>query len=365
MKRSLGTLLGSALLASTVASGSSNAAEFTEAELDFPPVTFKLIGDSAGSPPWHLVSSFWSPLGEETNGKVVPQVQSLTELGLKGPETWRMAKLGVAQMVNVPLGYSSGDVPENDGMEIAGLALDIPRLREAVDAYRPTLVDLYRERAGVELIGLWPLAAQVIWCAVPINGLEDMRGKKVRVSGAAPAEFIEAIGAVPTTIAFPEVVPSLQRGVIDCAVTGTVAGNVAKWTEVSTHIYPLVIGWGMEGTFVNKGWWDGLDPKARAFIQERADELVELGWQQAEVGTNHGIWCTTGDERCDPAVTVPVALDKLDLTLVPVTKEDMGKRLELLENVALPKFAARCGQACIDNWNETVGKVFGVTAKME
>jgi TRAP-type C4-dicarboxylate transport system substrate-binding protein len=301
---------------------------------------------------------------EETGGKVVPRVQNMNELGLKGPETWRMAKLGVAEMVNAAMGYSSGDVPENDGMDIAGLALDLKTLRESVNAYQPSLKELYRERAGIELVGIWPLAAQVIWCAVPINGLADMRGKKTRVSGAAPAEFIEAIGGVPTTISFPEVVPSLQRKVIDCAVTGTVAGNVAKWTEVTTHLYPLVIGWGLEGIYVNKKWWDGLNPKARTFLQARADELVELGWQQADVGTNNGIWCTTGDDRCNPDAVVPIPLDKLNHTLVPVTEADKKARLKLVEKAALPKFAARCGKACIDNWNKTVGKVYGVTAKM-
>ena len=364
MRRTLCALLGGAFLASTAALTQSNAQEFSASELDFPPISFKLIGPSAGSPPWHLVKAFWEPMVEKTQGKVVPRVQNMNELGLKGPETWRMAKLGVAEMVNAAMGYSSGDIPENDGIDIAGLALDLEMLRKSVDAYMPSLVKLYRERAGIELIGIWPLAAQVIWCAVPISGLADMQGKKTRVSGAAPAEFIEAIGGVPTTISFPEVVPSLQRKVIDCAVTGTVAGNVAKWTEVTTHLYPLVLGWGLEGIYVNKKWWDGLHPKARTFLQARTDELVALGWQQADVGTNNGIWCTTGDSRCDPDVVVPIPLDRLNHTLVPVTEAAKKKTLELVEKVALPKFAARCGKACIDNWNQTVGKVFGVTANM-
>jgi hypothetical protein len=30
---------------------------------------------------------------------------------------------------------------------------------------------------------------------------------------------------------FAEVVPALQRGVVDCAVTGTLSGNTAGWLD--------------------------------------------------------------------------------------------------------------------------------------
>jgi hypothetical protein len=29
----------------------------------------------------------------------------------------------------------------------------------------------------------------------------------------------------------------------------------------------------------------------------------------------------------------------------------------------LPRWAARCGAECVRNWNDTVGKVVGLTAK--
>lgn len=332
--------------------------------LDFDPVSFTIIGTSAGSPPWLIQQSFWEPMAEKSEGKLDVTITSATELGLKGPETWRMAKNGVAQITMSAMGFSSGDIPENDGMDLPGLALDLDTLRQAINVYQPTLENLYADRAGVEILGLFPLAAQIVWCNGPIAGLDDLRNKKVRVSGAAPAEFIEAVGGIPTTIAFAEVVPALQRNVVDCAVTGTVAGNVAKWTEVTTHIYPIVIGWGVSAVYANKAWWDSLEPQARAYIDFQVGEMVNLAWEQARVGTDQGIWCTTGDARCEPDVVVPVALDIKELTLAPVTEADREKRIELIETWTLPKFAERCGQACIDEWNKTVGPIFGIEAKM-
>ena len=36
---------------------------------------------------------------------------------------------------------------------------------------------------------------------------------------------------------------------------------------------------------------------------------------------------------------------------------------EKLTEVVLPKWAARCPGDCVENWNDTVGKVVGLTAK--
>ena len=87
------------------------------------------------------------------------------------------------------------------------------------------LEEVYADLYGVKVLGVWPYSAQVVYCNAEIAGLSDLAGKKVRASGAA-------IG---------EVVQGLQKGVVDCAITGSMSGFNAKWHEVSTHIYELPI----------------------------------------------------------------------------------------------------------------------------
>jgi|TARA_B100000315_G_C14524993_1_gene563391 hypothetical protein len=72
---------------------------------------------------------------------------------------------------------------------------------------------------------------QVIWCRVAITGLTDLKGKKVRVFNKTMTDFMQAIGASAASMAFAEVVPALHRGVVDCAVTGTMSGFTAGWPE--------------------------------------------------------------------------------------------------------------------------------------
>lgn len=334
---------------------------------NFEPASLRVIGPSANTPGWDVTfGPYWLKwVPEQTGGKVTTSAHPMSELGLKGPEIFRLAKLGVSDFVATTLAYTAGEIPENDGMDLAGVVQDLDTLQKVVDAYLPYLKTLYEQRAGVIPLVVWPTVSQVIWCATPINGIDDLKGKKVRAMGATVAEFLEGAGALPVTMTFAEVVPALQRKVVDCAVTGTASGNISKWFEVSTHFYPLNVGWSLYLQAANKQSWSRLGPNTRKFLDETGRSmLAKSGWDLARIGDDHGIWCSTGDSRCDPSVTAPRPLTKASMKLVPLTKEDDAKRVRIVRETVLPKFARRCGKPCIDKWNETAGKVLGLEAKM-
>jgi len=51
------------------------------------------------------------------------------------------------------------------------------------------------------------------------------------------------------------------------------------------------------------------------------------------------------------------------LTIVPIKQEDLAEHKRLVEGAVLATWAKRCGAACTKEWNETVGKALGLTAK--
>ncbi|MBI4183853.1 MAG: TRAP transporter substrate-binding protein [Proteobacteria bacterium] len=346
----------SALLAAAI-TGPAQAQDLTQTH-------FKVIGGWSNDFIHQLVlEPFWKQdIVKLSNNRITADIPSMTELGLKGPETFRLIKLGIFDLGYTVTGYVAGEVPELDGYDLAGVIQDIATLRKVVDVYTPEMDKLLRQRVGVNMLVMWPSPAQVLWCASPVGGLDDMKGKKVRVFAATQADFMTAIGAAPVTMAFSEVVPALQRKVIDCSVTGTLAGNVAKWTEVTTHLYPLTLGWSLGLEVTNVKSWGRLDPKVQAFVSARSNDVMAArAWQIADEGINQGIWCSVGDSRCSWGAEKNVTPAKL--TLVPVTAADLAKQKKLVEQVALPRFAERCGKDCTEIWNRSVGKVVGMTAK--
>lgn len=74
------------------------------------------------------------------------------------------------------------------------------------------------------MLGFSSYPAQVLFCNGAMNGLADLKGKKVRTSSRTQAEFVEAFGGSSVTLPFGEVVPALQKGVVDCAITGSMSG---------------------------------------------------------------------------------------------------------------------------------------------
>lgn len=274
---------------------------------------------------------------------------------MKGPEVFRLMRTGVIDFGTSALGYVAGDDPQNEGPDLAGIALDIETARKVSDAYKATLSKLYMEKYGIRLLMLYPAEAQVFWCNSPIASLADLRGKKVRTGNRTVADFVEAAGGVTVTMPFGEVVTSLQLGVIDCAVTGTFSGNSAGWHEVTTHLYPLTVGWSPFMYAVNAKRWEKLDPSLQTLLTEEFARLEDEIWSAGEARTAEGLNCATGG-----ACTFG---KPGSMTLVPLAEADGALRAQYVAEVVLPRFAERCGEACIADWNQTVGSLIGIEAK--
>ena len=54
--------------------------------------------------------------------------------------------------------------------------------------------------------------------------------------------------------------------------------------------------------------------------------------------------------------------DVANLTLVPVSAADVETHRDLMETVVLRRWGERCGKACAEHWNETVGKILNLSA---
>ena len=69
----------------------------------------------------------------------------------------------------------------------------------------------------------------------PLTKLEDFKGLKVRVAGAAYAKAFRSIGAVPVSMPSSEAYTSLQRGLIDAAMGVDSTFRARKLYEVAKY----------------------------------------------------------------------------------------------------------------------------------
>lgn len=323
---------------------------------DLPTVNLKVIGSFSNvNMSISVEKPFWTKkLPEASGGKISVDFTTLDALGLKGTETLRLIRIGVADFASGPVSYMAGDFKLYDGLDLAGLFLDIKTMRTASEAYKPILSKNMEKNFNAKYLFGWPSPPQVIYCRDKMSGLGDLKGRKIRGFNQTLADFVEGIGGTAVTIAFPEVVPALQRGTADCAITGTLSGNTAKWWEVTDYLYPLVVGWAPWFHAVNLKTWNKLDKKTQDFLIAQFKTLEDEFWAVAAKEAQDGINCNTGKGECIYGV-------KGAMTLVPVTDGDKKTLAKVLSDVVVPRWAERCGADCVKDWNDTVGKVVNIT----
>lgn len=300
---------------------------------------------------------FWTKVVPTlSNGQVTAEIKGFNEMGLKGPELLRLMSQGVVEFGTATLSYFSSDNPINEAVDLAGLAPDAKTARAVVDAFAPVYAKHYGPGTGIKILGMSPYPAQVLFCNAEIKSLADVKGKKVRTSSRTQAEFIEALGGSGVTLAFGEVVPAMQNKVIDCAITGSLSGYSAKWYEVATHLYALPINWNSQIHGVNQKAWNKIDPKVQVFLQTNIKAMIDNMWDAAAAQTQQGYDCNSGAAAC----TLPV---KGKMVIVQPTAADRVLLKKLMQDTVLPKWAARCSVTCVQDFNATIGKTVGLTAK--
>jgi TRAP-type C4-dicarboxylate transport system substrate-binding protein len=295
-------------------------------------------------------------LAARSNGRIRVTLSSWPERNLNGPEIVRLVRSGQVEIGGVPLNTVAGDVPMLDMVDLAGLNPTIGQARRVADALLPDL-NRQLERFGVRLIGMAPYPAQVLFCRERVNSLADLRGKRIRTGGGSINDFVAAVGGQAVGIGFPEVYGALERGVVDCAITGTGSGNGARWYEVTTHMYTLPVAWSVYGYFANLAWWNRLDAPARELITQAMAELQDQQWKLGEEATEDGIACNAGERA---GCSIGRVVENRPMTYTRATPADLQALRGFLTDNILPAFVRRCGAACGDTYNRIVAPISGV-----
>ncbi|WP_299847995.1 TRAP transporter substrate-binding protein [uncultured Roseovarius sp.] len=320
------------------------------------PVVLKAVGtwSSLTNYQKHEGPFFNERLAKASDGQIVGEIQSQSGLGLKGFEIMRLVKNGVFDFAFGLPGYVAAENAIFEGADLSSLTQDIGTQRKVADAYFPTLEKAFAEIYNAKLLMLYPFPSQTLWCNAEVNGIEDLNGKKIRVYATTLGDFVEGAGGTSVTVAFSEVIPALEKGVVDCGITGTMSAYTANWQQVATHAYTLRVGWGLAFGAMNMDKWNSMSADQQALFKTEIDALTERMWAETATEDEVAISCITGGE-C--AIGEPGGMK-----LVEPNEADLALRDKIATDVVLSRWAERCGADCAENWNNTVGKVLGLTA---
>ena len=197
---------------------------------------FNVIGTWNFLTPWKdLEVPFWTKeLPDASAGSLKGNIKSVTEVNLKGTEVLRLLKQGVFDFAAALPIYVEDGGAVIEAVDIAGVARSFKMSREMTDAWMAEMQKIMKERHGSQILASFTWPEQNFYCKGDIKSIDDLKGKKIRVQGTSQGDLARAFGASAVTIAFGEVVPALEKGVVDCGITGNDArlqGQVARGDE--------------------------------------------------------------------------------------------------------------------------------------
>jgi tripartite ATP-independent transporter DctP family solute receptor len=140
------------------------------------------------------------------------------------------------------------------------------------------------------LVGLtyWELGfRQITNSKRPINKVEDAEGLKLRViPNAINVDWVKALGANPTPLAFPEVYAALEQKAIDgqenplTVIAANKFFEVQKYATLTNHQY------NPQSVLISKKFWDTLSADEKKIISDAAVETTAYQRQQARAQAN-------------------------------------------------------------------------------
>lgn len=320
------------------------------------PTRLKVVGGLAGLNQYtRNEAPFWTEeLSRLTDGKYTAEIAPFDQSGIPGDEMLRLMQLGVVPLGTALLSQVSSQAPEFSAADLAGMNPDIQTLRKNITAFRPYLEKTLRNRHHVELLAIYTYPAQVVFCKKPISSLADLAGRRVRVSGITQSDFVGALGAVPVVTGFAQILPNMASGNTECAITGTMSGNVLGLHEVTSYVYALPITWGLAIFGANTAAWEALPSDLRTVLRRELPKLEAAIWHESDLQTNEGLACNRGAPEC-------VNGRRGRMKEVLATAADEKLRQDILQQVVLPRWFQRCNSRCKTVWEQTIGSQLPLT----
>ena len=117
----------------------------------------------------------------------------------------------------------------------------------------------------IHVVGCGAVSKEALVSKVPIRGVADLKGVKIRSPEGLAATVFRAAGASPTNIPFSEVYTSLEKGVVDAADASAYVNNDKNgFNQIAKYpLYPGIHSMAVHQFTVNKRKWDKLSDKAK------------------------------------------------------------------------------------------------------
>jgi TRAP-type C4-dicarboxylate transport system substrate-binding protein len=234
--------------------------------------------------PAQLNRAFAEEVTKATNGRLKIIVFAAGELPYKAPDVMRAVSTNQVQVGDVAVGFASGDVPELNVLSLPFLCTTYDAFDKAIPAVRKVADDVLQKKFGITALMHWTMPPQNFWLNRPVARLGDLKGLKVRAWNPEQVEMMKLLGGSAVSITSAEVIPALERKVIDGAITSALSANDWRAYEIVRSGYMVNMTMGHQVMMVNSTELQKLPADVRDIFLAKAREWEPKYRQMSEEG---------------------------------------------------------------------------------
>jgi TRAP-type mannitol/chloroaromatic compound transport system substrate-binding protein len=227
------------------------------------------------------------------DGTIIPFVEAVEELTdgqliiepygsdilFPNSDSFDMVKNGVVEMGALYTGFWTGKDPVftlGGGTIPADPITGFEEHFYRSEGLEPIVTEAY-EHYGIQNLGAFDYApAEALISRVPIEGIEDFKGKNIRAAGVA-SQFYGALGASAISLSASEIYTGLQLGTVDAAeFNDFLVNGEMGFDEVTNYIIEPAIHVGPstdKELIVNPESWEELPDDLKAAVYTARDKV--------------------------------------------------------------------------------------------
>ena len=238
--------------------------------------TFKLaLQNPKGHPLEVGASKFAELVAAKSGGKLKVNIFPGGTLGGDAPNV-SAAQGGTLELVLLNSGILASQVKDFEVYDFPFMFANAKEADAVVDG--PFGQKLHAKLADKGLIGLayFELGFRDLTNSKrPVNAVDDIAGLKLRViPNAINIDWVKALGANPTPLAFPELYSALEQKAVDGQENPLSVILANKFFEVQKHLAITHHQYNPQSLIFSKKVWDGLSADEKKVLQDAAVEAA-------------------------------------------------------------------------------------------
>ena len=288
---------------------------------------------AANDKPTELHKAFADDVLKASNQRFHIRVFASGELPYKAPDVLRAVATNQVQMGDVALGFVAGDVPELNAFAMPFSCTSMDKFYDkAAPAVAADVDGVLTRKFKTRSIMQWVMPPQQLWLVKPVSGIDGLKNLKVRSWNREQADMMKLLGGAGVTITPAEVIPALQRGVVDGAFTAAVPALDWKFNEVTKMGYMINLTLAHQVFAVNEQELNKLPADLRKLLLDKAVEWAPK-YRQALIEADRNARRTLTEKGVTLRDPSPEEMEKFRAITRPMWKEWTDKNGPLAEKM--------------------------------